>query len=1471
MSILTLSCSVNREMIHKHDLQKKLLCYLRTFAAVEGPQQLFQHQLLEQIFKSFLTHQDTSVVQLSLACMLKFKPKHLVPYRELLTGTLDKGRLRNALLKFQEAIEGEKIEKDHRKLLVPVISRIIFGRLSVRESRSGKDSPAAKRAAILSFLSLVCQEDDEIFYFIYLMMRSFIPQDKVALKEMEAYTAHEKNAILTSLHGIGSDNLTLPSGVIEGFLQLLQPVIAQLGHRISLYIPTITTLVIALLRVVAVVGPVDGLEPDSDIDEREDQSPASGLRRSAIRTLCYQRLSEMFAMYARAIEFEKFSEQLWGAISGSVVRLPEMVVKSEKVPALLHMLETLSSEASLVQVLCSHKAAVSSVMKCIAGTSFTAVMNSVLLIIQNLLEEAIENPDSPARDIFGSNIHLLMGQFSARLKSADNSEVVQDSRQPFKRSRMKLRQATWRKELQILCRISELLGQDHRFQIGEECRVAEELTELLLPFLEPGQGTTDEDKMNVLGILRGTFGSLEPISMEIAYGTLSDILGPTKGKSGIESISVRKEVSRLIEIIGMKNSDLLDIANTVTKLNAINSRRIDEMDFETIIPELNNLGKDDAGCQWDFLGTGNPYKLAPLVSTCFYYLHNEDGVLSRASFNALRALINVSWNKATEDELWIKLIESLIVPPTRSGLQARSASIRRFYVLIIREIAKCFRSHPSPNLCGDLSILVDEDNPDLDFFMSVTHVQIHRRGRAFQRLRKVLTGLDEESSSITSQSLSTILLPLALHPVYECKMKAEETFALEGIATVGAIARHLPWNKYHNTIWSILSSFDRNPELERYLVGTLCAIIDAFGFDLVMHPDTGNAENSEHSKDLERTAVWRALERRIVPKIEGLLLKEKTEKNGTKTKMIRPSIVLTLMKLFQKFPEDFFESKLPHILTTMCDALRNKDSDARDLARTTMGKIVTGMDLKYLSDVVRELSITLNEGFKLHVRTAVIHTILQELQTIYAPPEPDARSIPSSSSFDSSIPAIMDILQEDLFGEANERRESQETNVRYVKEAGGSKSMHSIELICRLIRFKPSDALNNKTSKSSVHCVVGPFLERLRMPDVSAAIIRKIKEILVRIVIGLSHNPSVGMEELFPFVYATIQPFIDSQTISAVLDDEEGETEGSLHVSGSQQRNKEHSKKNSGKVVEWRPSTLKHAQSSKAAIDTQHKEQQHLRTVKDGASAPKLTGSARHDILNVSSSRGLDDPATINAVVFGLNLLHTCLKKFTFGEGDTARIAMMDPFVPMLTVCICNCKDNEVALVAMKCVMSFLRFRLPSLDKCSKSLGTQALTFLSSAGSSLNQNNDMTQACFRTLTYLINRDRDSRDQLCHQSIVGGAEGEEALAANTTMPLNGEQMKILIAFLTVSISESDQHNPALGLIKAILSRKFMSPEFYDLMGTMLKLNVRSQKTSLREVCFAMLLILIRFRLSFSPFWSGRSKALGFSFDICLTIR
>jgi hypothetical protein len=62
-------------------------------------------------------------------------------------------------------------------------------------------------------------------------------------------------------------------------------------------------------------------------------------------------------------------------------------------------------------------------------------------------------------------------------------------------------------------------------------------------------------------------------------------------------------------------------------------------------------------------------------------------------------------------------------------------------------------------------------------------------------------------------------------------------------------------------------------------------------------------------------------------------------------------------------------------------------------------------------------------------------------------------------------------------------------------------------------------------------------------------------------------------------------------------------------------------------------------------------------------------------------------------------------------------------------------------------------------------------------------------------------------------------GEQELVKGVAMLRHSTKMQVLVSLLKVSIAESEQHNPALALIKTITSRRYISPEFYDLMDTM----------------------------------------------------
>ena len=314
-----------------------------------------------------------------------------------------------------------------------------------------------------------------------------------------------------------------------------------------------------------------------------------------------------------------------------------------------------------------------------------------------------------------------------------------------------------------------------------------------------------------------------------------------------------------------------------------------------------------------------------------------------------------------------------------------------------------------------------------------------------------------------------------------------------------------------------------------------------------------------------------------------------------------------------------------------------------------------------------------------------------------------------------------------------------------------------------MIFFEPSNAESGDFTKSAVHCIVSPLLARLRTPDVDAKTIRKIKEVLGRVVIGLSNNKSVRAEELFPFVYATISPFIQAQAIASVLEngsdeDSSDEEDGiGIKISGrkkSKSKDKKPTEKNTAVCAVWLPATMQSSSSRKTAVGIQHGERQKLRKVEDGANAPKLTGSSRHGQFESFKSNAINEPASEVAVWFSLRLMSSCTKKsdITINNKSPSYQPLIDPFIPILTVIVVDSRSTEVTLVALKCLLSLLRSDLPSVPACSKALGSKTLTLLSSSGSLSSNNQDLTAACFSTLTFLVNNDNNNNDTRAHRRL-----------------------------------------------------------------------------------------------------------------------
>lgn len=467
----------------------------------------------------------------------------------------------------------------------------------------------------------------------------------------------------------------------------------------------------------------------------------------------------------------------------------------------------------------------------------------------------------------------------------------------------------------------------------------------------------------------------------------------------------------------------------------------------------------------------------PLVFSVLHYMYDGDGVLSRGALKALKAYI-ACCAEVGEGGNWARCLEANVMPVVKNGVLSKSDAPRRAFVLLFRTLATTFGpthgSHPNPSplLFGDLEALIGQDD-EVDFFFNVTHVQIHRRTRALLRLRK-----EFESSSLTfsGATLSNFLAPICTHPIFEAAKSTDEALALEGGKTLGAVAGGMKWGAYTGTLALFFAQIPRHAEVERFLVAALCSVLDNFSFRVA----------GEGEEAVDGVVALKSVEK-ILDKIEKLLFVEGKDKDGSRTKSLRAPIALAILKLIQMLPKESFEGKFESLVLSVCKELKSKESNSRDVARSTLGRISVASGLENFGVILRNLSITLSEGYQLHVRSATLHTCV----LAYSEDKGSREEASKGGALDSWISEIVDLVQEDIFGMAAEMKETKDVGKRVIKEAVGVRSYDTVELLSGMVRFRPDEEGN------AVRALVDPFINRLNDEEskVNMAVIKKVAEV----------------------------------------------------------------------------------------------------------------------------------------------------------------------------------------------------------------------------------------------------------------------------------------------------------------------------------------------------------------------------------------
>ncbi|PSS35668.1 Small subunit processome component like [Actinidia chinensis var. chinensis] len=225
-------------------------------------------------------------------------------------------------------------------------------------------------------------------------------------------------------------------------------------------------------------------------------------------------------------------------------------------------------------------------------------------------------------------------------------------------------------------------------------------------------------------------------------------------------------------------------------------------------------------------------------------------------------------------------------------------------------------------------------------------------------------------------------------------------------------------------------------------------------------------------------------------------------------------------------------------------------------------------------------------------------------------------------------------------------------------------------------------------------------------------------------------------------------------------------------------------------------------------------------TNKSSSVANKQSGNEA--MRKMGTSGGLIDSGSQSShliTVFALGLMHNSIKNTKLHEKDELLLSMLDPFVRLLSECLTS-KYEDVISAAVRCLAPLMRLPLPSLESQADMLKTSLLVI---AQGSINTSSPLMQSCLRLLTVLLR--------------------------NTRITLSSDQLHMVIQFPLFIDLERNPSFVALSLLKAIVNRKLVVHEIYDLVSRVAELMVTSQVEPIRKKCSQILLqFLLDYRLS-----------------------
>lgn len=782
---------------------KTLINIMQVLAEFKNPRALYKETSFWELYMEFLKNKNPGLQKYALDCILNYKNKSVVVYKANLLNLVDEKKFKDEMTLFKITEEAKSIHPEDREHVVPLILRILYGKMTSKLAAEKKGGGQARRSLVMRYLA-GCNEN-ELQMFIEMSFSQFEQHMVLAPKDI-----YQK-----VMSALDLKSITTP-GKLHSTLNLLDVVREYFGGYMKDELKS--KFFNIFYGICAIIAGVLAQEDKVHIGYVKIMK---NLRVIALTIL--RKLFEHFDKYPwnRDELYVIFETLLWPLISKlhiEGVNNPTPLLKLFNIWCLnprYYVLLVSHSENELLNPL-------SAMFKLLSVPKISSVVvNMILDMIEKLLTLTEDEEDKelqPIQSFNTLNVEYEKMVNETQLTSINFGSKILIPHIPSILEVMKRRFANTAKsnsvnkrDLLILSRVTELVASPE---------ICDELLALLLPIL-----------------VKKVCSNMAEENMEHAVNTIINLLGHSTNPqvyikniavlfNKVGPVEVRKLLIKLLYSIAenaQNNKDILTrIAHIVGELNAYNKRWIEQPDFDRRLEAYKEIYKLADSCEIDV-------DLAILIANnCFYSIRSEKdiGLRDGAGLCLKRILpaLLMKYRSTNEGQF---LVRDTVLSLISNGIRdTKNEIMRNESIAILGTLAK--ECPDADVVLSDLAPLANKDDIEVDFFENMCHLQMHRRVRALMRFCKVFK---KTTKCPAPRTLTNFILPLASTYLLDDKYTDKNSLIDGGIEVVATCCRLLPWYHYEVILKLYLNKIRSTTEHQKQLTRILIGILDAFHFD----------------------------------------------------------------------------------------------------------------------------------------------------------------------------------------------------------------------------------------------------------------------------------------------------------------------------------------------------------------------------------------------------------------------------------------------------------------------------------------------------------------------------------------------------------------------------------------------------------------------------------------------------------------